>query len=63
MNNSEKRAWKKHPLPWKQIDAGDVIDANGHFVPFDELVNEQLGRIVIAMNSIYDDDWLKEHGL
>lgn len=49
-------AWKKSPLPWKQIDTGDVIDANGNFVQFDELVNEQLGRIVAAMNLCYNNE-------
>lgn len=56
MKNDERRAWKKHPLPWKQISEGDIVDANGQFVDFNDLVNSQLARVVAAMNSIYDED-------
>lgn len=51
MKNDERMAWKRHPLPWSQIPDGDVVDANGHFVQFDELVNGQLAFIVAAVNA------------
>ena len=51
MTNDEKMAWKRTPLPWRQIPDGDVVDANGNFVDFSRLTNDQLGRIVGGVNA------------
>ena len=42
MNNDDRMAWKKTPLPWQQLPDGDVVDAKGRFVEFHSLTTGQL---------------------